>query len=263
MFQIEFVDCYSFLYRLIQMGEAAEIGLLMDHTQESNKANLMPPKIPRAVAPVSTADAQAIRRPRGRPAGSKNKPKPPIIVTRDSANALRVHAMEVSSGCDVSESLANFARRRQRGLCVLSGIGCVTNVTLRQPASSSAIVTLHGRFEILSLLGSILPPPAPPGITGLTIYLAGAQGQVVGGGVVGALIASGPVVIMAASFMNATFDRLPLDDDEAATAMQNGRHHNLDIPDLYGPQNLIASAVLQPEVYSWAPSRTMSKTYNY
>ena len=61
-------------------------------------------------------------------------------------------------------------------------------------------MTLHGRFEILSLLGSILPPPAPLGITGLTIYLAGPQGQVVGGGVVGGLIASGPVVLMAASF---------------------------------------------------------------
>ncbi|KAI9166260.1 hypothetical protein LWI28_029075 [Acer negundo] len=215
-----------------------------------------------------------IRRPRGRPAGSKNKPKPPIIVTRDSANALRAHAMEVSSGCDVSESLANFARRKQRGICILSGSGCVTNVTLRQPASSGAIVTLHGRFEILSLLGSILPPPAPPGITGLTIYLAGAQGQVVGGVVVGALIASGPVVIMAASFMNATFDRLPLDDDELATAAatmqnqhyQNSRHHHhhhhLDISDLYGmPQNLLTNnSTMPPEIYAWAPGRTMSKS---
>ncbi|XP_044494824.1 AT-hook motif nuclear-localized protein 16-like [Mangifera indica] len=230
-------------------------------------AMLMPPKIAKAVSPVSAADGETIRRPRGRPAGSKNKPKPPIIVTRDSANALRAHAMEVSSGCDVSQSLANFVRSKQRGICILSGTGCVTNVTVRQPASSGAIVTLHGRFEILSLLGSILPPPAPPGITGLTIYLAGAQGQVVGGAVVGSLIASGPVVIMVASFMNATFDRLPLDDDEVdAAAMQNqhcqnGRHHHLDISDLYGmPQNLLTNGNLPPEIYPWAPGRTMSKT---
>lgn len=248
----------------------------IDRNQEPDKTNhhkpgiealLMAPKIPKAVPLVSSAaDREAIRRPRGRPAGSKNKPKPPIIVTRDSANALRAHAMEVSSGCDVSESLANFARRKQRGICILSGSGCVTNVTLRQPASPGAIVTLHGRFEILSLLGSILPPPAPPGITGLTIYLAGAQGQVVGGGVVGSLIASGPVVIMAASFMNATFDRLPLDEDEVAAALQNqhyqhGRHHPLDVSDLYGmPQNLLTNGNMPPEVYSWASCRTMSRT---
>ncbi|KAF5731330.1 putative DNA-binding protein ESCAROLA [Tripterygium wilfordii] len=249
---------------------------IMDRNQEAEKVNhhrpgtdavLMAPKVPKAVPPVSSAaEGESIRRPRGRPAGSKNKPKPPIIVTRDSANALRAHAMEVSSGCDVSESLVNFARRKQRGICVLSGSGCVTNVMLRQPASQGAIVTLHGRFEILSLLGSILPPPAPPGITGLTIYLAGAQGQVVGGGVVGALIASGPVVIMAASFMNATFDRLPLDDDDIAAAVQNqhyqnGRHHHLDISDLFGmPQNLLTNGTMPPEIYSWAPGRTMSKS---
>ncbi|XP_015072600.1 AT-hook motif nuclear-localized protein 22-like [Solanum pennellii] len=39
------------------------------------------------------------RRPRGRPAGSKNKPKPPIIITCDSTNALRSHVMEIATGC--------------------------------------------------------------------------------------------------------------------------------------------------------------------
>lgn len=160
------------------------------------------------------------RRPRGRPAGSKNKPKPPIIITRDSANALKTHVMEVADGCDVVESVNNFARRRQRGVCIMSGTGTVTNVTLRQPASPGAVVTLHGRFEILSLAGSFLPPPAPPAASGLTIYLAGGQGQVVGGSVVGALIASGPVVIMSASFSNAAYERLPLEDDDGSSIQQ-------------------------------------------
>ncbi|KAF8053698.1 hypothetical protein N665_1382s0016 [Sinapis alba] len=163
-------------------------------------------------------DNHITRRPRGRPAGSKNKPKPPVIITRDSANALKSHVMEVANGCDVMESVTVFARRRQRGICVLSGNGAVTNVTIRQPASvpggGSSVVNLHGRFEILSLSGSFLPPPAPPAASGLTIYLAGGQGQVVGGSVVGPLMASGPVVIMAASFGNAAYERLPLEEDD-------------------------------------------------
>lgn len=168
-------------------------------------------------------EGEISRRPRGRPAGSKNKPKPPIIITRDSANALRTHLMEIADGCDVMDSVAAFAQRRQRGVCVLSGNGIVTNVTLRQPASPGAVVTLHGRFEILSLAGSFLPPPAPPSATGLTIYLAGGQGQVVGGSVVGALLAAGPVVIMAASFSNAAYERLPLEEDDSnAPAFQGG-----------------------------------------
>lgn len=169
------------------------------------------------------------RRPRGRPPGSKNRPKPPIIVTRDSPNSLRSHVMEVASATDVAESIAQFARRRQRGVCVLSGSGSVANVTLRQPTAPGAVVALHGRFEILSLTGAFLPGPAPPGATGLTVYLAAGQGQVVGGSVVGPLIAAGPVMIIAATFSNATYERLPLEDDEEVSGV--GQTH---LPDANG-----------------------------
>ncbi|KAF7084316.1 hypothetical protein CFC21_087970 [Triticum aestivum] len=211
------------------------------------------------------------RRPRGRPAGSKNKPKPPIIITRDSANTLRTHVMEVAGGCDISESITAFARRRQRGVCVLSGAGTVTNVTLRQPASQGAVVALHGRFEILSLSGSFLPPPAPPEATGLTVYLAGGKGQVVGGTVVGSLTAAGPVVIMAASFANAVYERLPLEEDELlaaqgqadstgmlAAGQQASQMAGGDVdPSLFEglPPNLLGNVQLPPEAAGcrWNP----------
>ncbi|KAJ6415306.1 hypothetical protein OIU84_004154 [Salix udensis] len=221
-----------------------------------------------------SGEGEISRRPRGRPSGSKNKPKPPIIITRDSANALRTHLMEVADGCDIVESVATFARRRQRGVCIMSGTGTVTNVTLRQPASPGAIVTLHGRFEILSLAGSFLPLPAPPAATGLTIYLAGGQGQVVGGSVVGTLTASGPVVIMAASFSNAAYERLPLEEEDPQMPMQGGE---MGSPGAMGqqqqqpqpqqvmaeqnaqlfhglPPNLLNSIQLPPEAY-WATGR--------
>ncbi|GMH09474.1 hypothetical protein Nepgr_011315 [Nepenthes gracilis] len=218
---------------------------------------------------------EIMRRPRGRPAGSKNKPKPPIIITRDSANALRTHVIEVSDGCDIMDSVSNFARRRQRGVCIMSGNGTVANVTLRQPASSAVVVTLHGRFEILSLSGSFLPPPAPPAATGLTIYLAGGQGQVVGGRVVGSLLASGPVVIMAASFSNAAYERLPLEEEEHPVPMQDDsmgspraafggqqqqQQQELLVADPNGPlfhgmaPNLLNSIQLPTEAY-WATGR--------
>ncbi|ONI24407.1 hypothetical protein PRUPE_2G239000 [Prunus persica] len=155
------------------------------------------------------------RRPRGRPPGSKNKPKPPIIITKESPNALRSHVLEISSGSDIVDSIATFAQRRHRGVSVLSGSGIVANVTLRHPAAPSGVITLHGRFEILSLSGAFLPSPSPPGATGLTVYLAGGQGQVVGGTVMGALVASGPVMVVAATFTNATYERLPLEDEQA------------------------------------------------
>jgi len=208
-------------------------------------------------------EGDGARRPRGRPPGSKNKPKPPIIITKDSPNALRAHVMEIANGCDVFESVANFARRRQRGICILSGSGTVTNVTLRQPAAPNAIMTLHGRFEILSLSGAFLPPPAPPGATGLTIYVAAGQGQVMGGSVVGSLLASGSVIVMAASFMNATYERLPLDDDEPIPIQPPGsvsQQQQQQLADqsnmpLYNlPPNLV-NCQMPSDVYAWAPAR--------
>ncbi|XP_027364612.1 AT-hook motif nuclear-localized protein 20-like [Abrus precatorius] len=187
------------------------------HNREEDEDNRDEPK--EGAVDVGT------RRPRGRPPGSKNKPKPPIFVTRDSPNALRSHVMEIAGGADVAESVAQFARRRQRGVCVLSGSGSVANVTIRQPAAPGAVVALHGRFEILSLTGAFLPGPAPPGSTGLTVYLAGGQGQVIGGSVVGSLVAAGPVMVIAATFANATYERLPLDDDDegpSSAAAQGG-----------------------------------------
>nr|GEW06409.1 AT-hook motif nuclear-localized protein 16-like [Tanacetum cinerariifolium] len=215
-------------------------------------------------AECNATNEQVTRRPRGRPAGSKNKPKPPIIVTRENANTLRAHAMEICPGCDVGESLATFARRKQHGICILSATGCVTNVTLRQSSPSSGtgpIVTLHGHFDILSLMGSVLPPPAPPGVTGLDIYLAGPQGQLVGGAIAGPLIASGPVVIMAATFMNATFDRLPIDENkEKAVTMVPHNQQMINVSNVYGiPQNLLPNSGM-PEIYSWAAARPLSKS---
>ncbi|KAJ7946533.1 AT-hook motif nuclear-localized protein [Quillaja saponaria] len=159
----------------------------------------------------------------------KKKPKPPIIITRDSPNAARVHMFEVSDGCDIFESMATFVMRRRRGVSIMSGSGTVTNVTLRQPASTGAVITLNGRFQILSLVGSFLPPPAPSDATHLTVYLAGGQGQVVGGIVVGTLIASGPVMIIGSSFANVSYERLPFQEEEeeddggaASMEMQGG-----------------------------------------
>lgn len=195
------------------------------------------------------------RRPRGRPPGSKNKPKPPIFVTRDSPNALRSHVMEIANGADIAESVAQFARARQRGVCVLSGSGTVTNVTLRQPSAPGAVMALHGRFEILSLTAAFLPGPAPPGSTGMTIYLSGGQGQVVGGSVVGPLVASGPVVVIAATFSNATYERLPLDqEDEDQPAPNSGQTGGSSPPRIGGGNLGDPNSSMPSGVYNLPPS---------
>ncbi|THU45354.1 hypothetical protein C4D60_Mb02t17030 [Musa balbisiana] len=169
--------------------------------------------------PGSRAGGAAGRRPRGRPPGSKNKPRPPVIITRENPNALHAHVLEVACGTNIMDAVATFARRRQRGVCILSGSGVVTSVTLRQPGAPAGVITLPGCFEILFLSGSFLPTPSPPGATGLAVYLAGGEGQVVGGNVVGKLVASGPVMMIAATFLNTTYERLLHEDEEPAAVV--------------------------------------------
>ncbi|KAF7072319.1 hypothetical protein CFC21_077466 [Triticum aestivum] len=154
----------------------------------------------------------------GKPVGSMKKSRQPII-TRDDPNMLKTHFLEIASGADIVEGIARFARRQKFGVCVLSGSGMVGDVTLRQPLwPEGSTVTLHGRFEILSLSGAFMPPPCPPGANGLTIYLAGREGQVVGGKVGDALVASGTVMVAVTTCSNITYERLPLVDDKPAKA---------------------------------------------
>ncbi|XXG86539.1 hypothetical protein AAC387_Pa11g1411 [Persea americana] len=171
------------------------------------------------------ASIEVGRRPRGRPPGSKNKPKPPIIITRESTEpSMHPHVLEVPGGLDVVDAIARFARRRNVGLCVLAGSGTVANVTLRQPstAASGSTVTFHGRFDIVSISATFLPPSSSPSsaavgdFNGFSISLAGTQGQIVGGFVVGPLLAAATVVVVAAAFNSPSFHRLPLEDDVSA-----------------------------------------------
>ncbi|KAF9603454.1 hypothetical protein IFM89_036247 [Coptis chinensis] len=162
------------------------------------------------------ASIEISRKPRGRPPGSKNKPKPPIIITRDTECAMRPHILEISTGLDIIESLSRFVRQRNVGLCVLTASGTVVNVSLRQPSTTpGATVTFHGRFDILSISATYLPPTSSvPASNGCSISLAGPQGQIFGGSVVGGLIAASNVFIVATSFTNPTYHRLPNNNDD-------------------------------------------------
>ncbi|KAL6504260.1 hypothetical protein OROGR_026183 [Orobanche gracilis] len=169
-----------------------------------------------------------VRRPRGRPAGSKNKPKPPLVVMRETSSekSMSPYVLELPRGVDIIEATAGFCRRRGTGLCVLNGNGVVADVTLKQPSTTpGATVTFHGHFDILSISATLLPGGGvvyPPSANGpFAISLVGPQGQVVGGLVVGPLVSAGTVYLIAATFNNPWFERLH-HEDAAATARDGG-----------------------------------------
>lgn len=183
-----------------------------------------------AIVTTATADGgtiEVVRRPRGRPPGSKNKPKPPVIITRETDPGMSPYILEVPGGVDIVEAISRFSRRRNTGLCILTGSGTVANVTLRQPSTTpGATVTFHGRFDILSVSATFLPPSVlsqfPSSVNNITISLAGPQGQIVGGAVAGPLQAAGTVYVIAASFNNPSYHRLPTKDEEGLNNSVSG-----------------------------------------
>lgn len=165
-----------------------------------------------AASPAATLGEQ--RKPRGRPRGSKNKPKAAVAVTRESDAAMRSVVLEVSSRADVVAAVIGFARRRGVGVSVISGCGVVSDVTLRHPACSSTL-TFRGQFDILSLAGAFLPAApssssavAPVIGSYFTISLAGNQGDLMGGVVEGPLIAAGTVRLVVAIFASLEIQKL-------------------------------------------------------
>lgn len=138
---------------------------------------------------------------RGRPKGSTNKPRMDGIGS--SGGGFTPHVITVQAGEDVSSKIMSFSQNGTRAVCVLSANGAISNVTLRQTATSGGTVTYEGRFEILSLSGSFLLVEnggQRSRTGGLSVSLAGPDGRLLGGGVAGLLIAASPVQIVVGSF---------------------------------------------------------------
>ncbi|CAD6264699.1 unnamed protein product [Miscanthus lutarioriparius] len=138
---------------------------------------------------------------RGRPKGSTNKPR--VDAAGSSGAGFTPHVITVQAGEDVSSKIMSFSQHGTRAVCVLSANGAISNVTLRQTATSGGTVTYEGRFEILSLSGSFLLVEnggQRSRTGGLSVSLAGPDGRLLGGGVAGLLIAASPVQIVLGSF---------------------------------------------------------------
>ncbi|XP_024996080.1 AT-hook motif nuclear-localized protein 5-like [Cynara cardunculus var. scolymus] len=144
---------------------------------------------------------------RGRPRGSGRKQRLANVgewMHNSAGSAFTPHIIHISVGEDVSEKILSFAQQRQRALCILSGNGSVSALTLRQFTSTGGTVTYEGRFEILCLSGSYLLAESgnPRNRTGsLSISACNADGQVIGGAIGGKLIASSLVQVVVCSFV--------------------------------------------------------------
>ncbi|KAK9162849.1 hypothetical protein Syun_003751 [Stephania yunnanensis] len=122
---------------------------------------------------------------------------------------------QIPRGTDVVNAVFGFAKHKNVGLCVLTASGTITNVSLRQPSftpeGGGAVINFHGRFDLLLISATFIPPLSST--NSFTISLAGPQGQIIGGSVVGALAAVGTIFLVTASFDANSYYRLPIEEE--------------------------------------------------
>ncbi|KAF3568630.1 hypothetical protein DY000_02012281 [Brassica cretica] len=160
----------------------------------------------------SVTDPNAPKRARGRPPGTGRKQRLANLGELSSFYMSHCEELELRSYdyveavddyVDIVSKVMSFSQQRPRALCIMSGTGTVSSVTLRQPATTEPSLTYEGRFEILSLGGSYLVNEeggSKSRTGGLSVSLSGPEGHVIGGGI-GMLIAASLVQVVACSFV--------------------------------------------------------------
>ncbi|XVF74059.1 hypothetical protein PTKIN_Ptkin13bG0031300 [Pterospermum kingtungense] len=149
-----------------------------------------PPPLP-PTSGGSASSPSSTKKARGRPLGSGKKHQ--LEALGSAGVGFTPHVISVKAG-----------EHGPRAVCILSANGAISNVTLRQPATSGGTVTYEGRFEILSLSGSFLLSEnggQRSRTGGLSVSLSGPDGCVLGGGVAGLLTAASPVQVVVGSFI--------------------------------------------------------------
>ncbi|KAK4746040.1 hypothetical protein SAY87_012352 [Trapa incisa] len=145
-------------------------------------------------------------KPRGRPPGSGRKQRLAAVgkwMHSSAGSAFAPHVIRVGEGEDVASKILSFSQQRPRAVCILSGCGTISLVSLKQYTSSGGTITFEGKFEILYLSGSYLvAEEGGPGSRngGVSVSLLSPDGHVIGGSV-GMLIAAGPVEVVLCSFV--------------------------------------------------------------
>ncbi|XP_062165450.1 AT-hook motif nuclear-localized protein 10 [Alnus glutinosa] len=190
-----------------------------------------PPPLPSVPTPPSGGPASptSFKKARGRPPGSSKKQQ--LEALGSAGVGFTPHVITVKAGEDVSSKIMSFSQHGPRAVCILSANGAISNVTLRQPATSGGTVTYEGRFEILSLSGSFLLSEnggQRSRTGGLSVSLSGPDGRVLGGGVAGLLTAASPVQVVVGSF-------IADGRKESKSAKQNYQMEALTAPPKFAP----------------------------
>lgn len=158
-----------------------------------------------------------LKKTRGRPVGSKNRPKIPLTINQINEHLLKPILIQVPNNFDVIEALVQFAHRYQVSITVLSASGSISCASLRHTLFHACGSILYGPFTLISLTGTY-SPFGSPSITDLNIRysfkisFSSYSRQSFIGIVGGKVIAANNVTIVATTFKNFEIPKASIND---------------------------------------------------
>ncbi|CAJ2634255.1 unnamed protein product [Trifolium pratense] len=181
-------------------------------TQLSISSRLGLPQDPRQELITSSS-----QRPRGRTFGSKNKPKPSVVIKENMETTMETILIEIPSGEKIVEALINWARNHQSSITLLECSGFVTDVTFIDSVSRAPTFSTEGMFYMISLSGTYLNAycgnvPSRfitnPVFSSFSICLSQGGGRMLSGIVGGTIKAVDGILVTASLLKKPQFHRL-------------------------------------------------------
>ncbi|XP_014519651.1 AT-hook motif nuclear-localized protein 17-like [Vigna radiata var. radiata] len=106
--------------------------------------------------PKSPSSSSSLKRTRGRPLGSKNKPKLTLPINQNNEHDEKPIFIQIPKNSDVIETLIKFARDYKISITVRSASGSILNATLRDNQYGTSTFIVHGPFTLVSLTGTCI-----------------------------------------------------------------------------------------------------------
>lgn len=144
------------------------------------------------------------KRPRGRPLGSKNKPKgnpfPP--------QATNKIILEVPNGINIIQRMEGFAQDNGVSLAILTASGSISKATLKPKGSELPLQEFSGELSLVSFSGVYVNSPSGGGSSTTKFFNASLRsddGSTVVSGTALHMVAFGPVQLTVFIFSNPKF----------------------------------------------------------
>lgn len=200
------------------------MGSLPNMTNNNHRENLLMP-------------TPSFKRCKGRPRGSKNKPKSYIEIEQEPDNMMKWVVIKIPTGDDVVQSLINVALHHQANVSILGGFGLVSDVTLHNSVSQVPPLTISGSSQMTSMSGTYFNTYngritsqvfIEPFHSSFSIFVSGEHGEVFGGTVVGKLKAAGDISITATLSKKPEFYKGDTINESIRQVEQDGVYVNVD-----------------------------------